>query len=188
MKMFIPALRLSVVLMLVCGLLYPLVTTGVAQLLFPSQANGSLMVQDAKVIGSSLLAQEVKSPGLFQPRASKANYDPTASAGSNRAVASPEYIAEMNQKLATLRQENPALPHQIPADLVTGSGSGLDPDLSPEAALAQIPRISQATGLSKQKLTQLIQDHIQGRQLGIFGEPRVNVMELNLALTTAQKK
>jgi len=188
MKMFIPALRLSVVLMLVCGLLYPLVTTGVAQLLFPSQANGSLMVQDAKVIGSSLLAQEVKSPGLFQPRASKANYDPTASAGSNRAVASPEYIAEMNQKLATLRQENPALPHQIPADLVTGSGSGLDPDLSPEAAEAQIPRISQATGLSKQKLAQLIQDHTQGRQLGIFGEPRVNVMELNLALTTAQKK
>ncbi|MCM3135938.1 potassium-transporting ATPase subunit KdpC [Paenibacillus polysaccharolyticus] len=187
MKMLLPALRLSVVLMLVCGLLYPLVTTGVAQLLFPSQANGSLMVQDAKVIGSSLLAQEVKSPGLFQPRASNANYDPTASAGSNRAVASPEYTAEMNQKLATLRQENPALPHKIPADLVTGSGSGLDPDLSPEAAVAQIPRISQATGLGKKKLAQLIEDHTQGRQLGIFGEPRVNVNELNLALIAEEK-
>lgn len=187
MKMFLPALRLAVVLMLLCGLAYPLVTTGVAQRLFPSQANGSLITQGGKIIGSSLLAQEVKSPGLFQPRASNANYDPTASAGSNRAVASPEYIVEMNQKLAALRQGNPALPHQIPADLVTGSGSGLDPDLSPEAAEAQIPRISQATGLSKQKLAQLIQDHTQGRQLGIFGEPHVNVMKLNLALIAAEK-
>ncbi|WP_434748451.1 potassium-transporting ATPase subunit KdpC [Paenibacillus amylolyticus] len=187
MKMFLPALRLSVVLMLVCGLLYPLVTTGVAQWLFPSQANGSLITQDGKIIGSSLLAQEVKSPGLFQPRASNANYDPTASAGSNRAVASPEYIAEMNQKMAALRQGNPALPHQIPADLVTGSGSGLDPDLSPEAAEAQVARISQATGLSEQQLTQLIQKHTQGRQLGLFGEPRVNVTELNLALIAEEK-
>ncbi|WP_342553790.1 potassium-transporting ATPase subunit KdpC [Paenibacillus sp. FSL R7-0652] len=188
MKMFLPALRLAVVLMLLCGLAYPLVTTGVAQRLFPSQANGSLITQGGKIIGSSLLAQEVKSPGLFQPRASNAKYDPTASAGSNRAVASPEYIAEMNEKLAALRQENPSLPSRIPADLVTGSGSGLDPDLSPEAAEAQIPRISRATGLSEQQLTELIKEHTQGRQLGIFGEPHVNVMELNLALTAAQQK
>ena len=93
----------------------------------------------------------------------------------------------MKQKLAALRQENPALPHPIPADLVTGSGSGLDPDLSPEAAEAQIPRISQATGLSEQKLTQLIQNHTQSRQLGIFGELRVNVNELNLALIAGEK-
>ncbi|PYE44390.1 potassium-transporting ATPase subunit KdpC [Paenibacillus barcinonensis] len=187
MKMFIPALRLSVVLMLLCGLAYPLLTTGVAQWLFPAQANGSLIEREGKIVGSSLLAQEVKSPGLFQPRASSANYDPTASAGSNRAVASPEYIAEMKVKLAALRQENPSVMLQIPADLVTGSGSGLDPDLSPEAAEAQIPRISQATGLSEQQLTQLVKLHTQGRQLGIFGEPRVNVTELNLALMDLEK-
>ncbi|MDM5280401.1 potassium-transporting ATPase subunit KdpC [Paenibacillus silvae] len=187
MKMFIPALRLSVVLMLLCGLAYPLLTTGVAQWLFPAQANGSLITQDGKIIGSSLLAQEVKSPGLFQPRASSANNDATASAGSNRAVASPEYIAEMKEKLAALRKQDPASPQHIPADLVTGSGSGLDPDLSPEAAEAQIPRISRATGLSEQQLAELVKRHTQGRQLGIFGEPRVNVNELNLALINAEK-
>lgn len=182
MNMFLPAVRLSVVLMLICGLIYPLVTTGVAQLLFPSQANGSLITQNEKIIGSSLLAQEIQSPGLFQPRASNAGYDPTASAGSNRAVASVEYISEMKEKMAQLRQENPGL-QQIPADLVTGSGSGLDPDLSPEAAKAQIPRIREATGLSEQQLVQLVNEHTEGRQMGIFGEPRVNVTALNLALT-----
>ena len=186
MKMFLPALRLSMVLMVICGLLYPLVTTGIAQLLFPSQANGSLMIQHEKVIGSSLLAQEIQSPGLFQPRASNANYDPTASAGSNRAVASEGYIGEMKDKIAQLQRENPKL-QQIPADLVTGSGSGLDPDLSPEAAQAQIPRIREVTGLSKQQLTELIKEHTEGRQLGIFGEPRVNVMALNLVLADELK-
>lgn len=181
MNMFLPAIRLSVVLMLICGLIYPLVTTGVAQLLFPAQANGSLITHDEKIIGSSLLAQEIQSPGLFQPRASNAGYDPTASAGSNRAVASEEYIGEMKEKMAQLQQENPGL-KQIPADLVTGSGSGLDPDLSPEAAEAQIPRISEATGLSEQQLVQLVDEHMEGRQMGIFGEPRVNVTALNLAL------
>ncbi|MFK0525952.1 potassium-transporting ATPase subunit KdpC [Paenibacillus illinoisensis] len=182
MKTILPAIRLSVVLMLICGIVYPMVTTAAAQLLFPAEANGSLITQNEKVIGSSLLAQEVKSPAMFQPRASNASYDPTASAGSNRAVASEEYVGEMKDKIAQLRQENPAL-QQIPADLVTGSGSGLDPDLSPEAAKAQIPRISQATGLREQQLVELVEAHVQGRQLGIFGEPRVNVTALNLALT-----
>lgn len=112
MNMFLPAIRLSVVLMLICGLIYPLVTTGVAQLLFPAQANGSLITQDEKIIGSSLLAQEIQSSGLFQPRASNADYDPTASAGSNRAVASEEYIGEMKEKIA----QAPAGKHGIEAD------------------------------------------------------------------------
>lgn len=181
MKQILPAIRMSIVLILICGVFYPLVTTGVAQLLFPKQANGSLVTTDGKTIGSSLLAQEVQSPELFQPRASNANYDGTASAGSNRAVASEAYIIEMKEKVAQLKRDNPAL-QQIPADLVTGSGSGLDPDLSPEAARAQIPRISQTTGLSEQKLFNIVEEHVQGRQLGIFGEPRVNVTALNLAL------
>ncbi|MGF9700584.1 MULTISPECIES: potassium-transporting ATPase subunit KdpC [Paenibacillus] len=186
MKTILPAIRLSILLMLICGVVYPLVTTAAAQLLFPTEAGGSLITQNGKVIGSSLLAQEVKSPAMFQPRASSAGYDPTTSAGSNRAVASEEYIGEITEKAAQLRQENPAL-QQIPADLVTGSGSGLDPDLSPEAAKAQIPRISQATGLSEQQLSKLVEAHIQGRQLGIFGEPRVNVTALNLALAAELK-
>lgn len=186
MKQVLPAIRLSVVLMLICGIIYPLATTGVAQLLFSNQANGSLITQGGKTIGSSLLAQEVKSPGLFQPRASNANYDGTASAGSNRAVASEAYIVEMKEKVAQLKQENPALQY-IPADLVTGSGSGLDPDLSPEAAKAQIPRISQATGLGEQELAKIVEEHTQGRQLGVFGEPRVNVTALNQALTAELK-
>ncbi|WP_440115421.1 potassium-transporting ATPase subunit KdpC [Paenibacillus sp. QZ-Y1] len=186
MKQVLPAIRLSVVLMLICGVLYPLVTTGVAQLIFPKQANGSLITTDGKIIGSSLLAQEVKSLGLFQPRASNANYDGTASAGSTRAVASEAYIIEMKEKVAQLKRDNPGL-QPIPADLVTGSGSGLDPDLSPEAARAQIPRISQTTGLSEQKLSNIVEEHTQGRHLGIFGEPRVNVTALNLALVAEVK-
>ncbi|MFC9712336.1 potassium-transporting ATPase subunit KdpC [Paenibacillus sp. NPDC056933] len=186
MKQVLPAIRLSVVLMLICGIVYPLVTTGVAQLLFPNQANGSLITANGKTIGSALLAQEVKSPGLFQPRASNANYDGTASAGSNRAVASEAYIVEMKEKVAQLKKENPGL-QQIPADLVTGSGSGLDPDLSPEAAKAQIPRISLATGLGEQELVKIVEEHTQGRSLGLFGEPRVNVTALNLALKAELK-
>ncbi|WP_339275604.1 potassium-transporting ATPase subunit KdpC [Paenibacillus sp. FSL W8-0426] len=186
MKMTVIALRLSLVLMLLCGVIYPLATTAVAQLLFPAQANGSLITQQGKVIGSSLLAQKVASPGLFQPRASGAGYDAAASAGSNRAVASEEYADEMMTKIAEIKQENPAL-QTVPADLVTGSGSGLDPDLSPEAAKAQIPRISQATGLDEQRLNQLVNAQIRGRQWGLFGEPRVNVTELNLALLAEMK-
>lgn len=154
MNMFLPAVRLSVVLMLICGLIYPLVTTGVAQLLFPAQANGSLITQDEKIIGSSLLAQDFQSPGLFQPRASSAGYDPTASAGSNRAVASEEYIGEMKEKMAQLQQENPGL-KQIPADLVTGSGSGLDPDLLPKPLRHRSHALAKLRGLVNSSLCNL---------------------------------
>lgn len=180
-------IRVSLVLMLLCGLGYPLVTTGAAQALFPRQADGSLIESSGGVIGSELLAQNVESPKLFQPRASNAKYDPTASAGSNRAVASEDYVQEIAGKIAQVKQENPSLT-VIPADLVTVSGSGLDPDLSPEAAKAQMPRISRATGLSEATLQALVDAHVKGRQLGIFGEPRVNVTELNLALMKQMKE
>ncbi|MBD0383834.1 potassium-transporting ATPase subunit KdpC [Paenibacillus sedimenti] len=181
MKMILTAIRASVVLMLICGLIYPLVTTGVAQAIFPRQADGSLIESGGQIVGSELLAQSVESPKLFHPRGSNAKYDPTASAGSNKAVTSEDYVKGIAEKIDAVKQENPNL-NDIPADLVTNSGSGFDPDLSPEGAKAQVPRISRETGISEQQLVQFIEAHTKGRQLGVFGEPRVNVTELNMEL------
>jgi K+-transporting ATPase ATPase C chain len=167
--------------MLVCGLIYPLVTTGIAQAIFPKQANGSLIESNGTVIGSELLAQNFESPKLFHPRASNAKYDPTSSAGSNVAVASSDYAKGIADKIDALKQENPNL-KDIPAELVTVSGSGFDPDLTPEGAKAQVPRISRETGISETDLNNLIDSHTYSRQLGIFGEPRVNVTDLNIEL------
>ncbi|RAP73183.1 potassium-transporting ATPase subunit KdpC [Paenibacillus montanisoli] len=181
MKTIFTAIRASVVLMLLCGLLYPLVTTGVAGTLFPKQAKGSLIEVNGAYVGSELIAQDFTSRKLFHPRVSNAKYDPTASAGSNVNVTSPDYVNGMLEKIDALKQENPNL-KDIPADLVTVSGSGFDPDLSPEAAKAQVPRISKETGISEQQLNDLVDDHTQSRQLGVFGEPRVNVTEINMSL------
>lgn len=175
------AIRISIVLMILCGLIYPLVTTGIAQAIFPKQANGSLIESNGTVVGSELLAQSFESPKLFHPRASNAKYDPKASAGSNTVVASDDYVKGIADQIDALKKENPNL-KDIPADLVTGTGSGFDPDLSPEAAKAQVPRISSATGIGEQQLNQLIDAHTKSRQLGLFGEPRVNVTELNMEL------
>lgn len=181
MRMILTAFRVSVVLMLVCGLIYPAVTTGFAHVLFSKQADGSLIEANGTIAGSRLLAQNVESPKLFHPRASAAKYDPTASAGSNIAVASADYVKAMADQVAALKKENPKL-KDIPADSVTASGSGFDPDVSPEAAKLQVPRISRETGIGEKQLNRLIESHTKSRQLGIFGEPRVNVMELNLEL------
>ncbi|MGZ6507383.1 MAG: potassium-transporting ATPase subunit KdpC [Tumebacillaceae bacterium] len=181
MKSLFTAVRASVLLMLVCGLLYPLVTTGIAQVLFPHQAEGSLVSDGNKVIGSALIAQDFTSPKMFHPRASAAKYNPTASAATNAAVASPDYVKGIADKVADVKKDNPSLT-DIPADLVTTSGSGFDPDLSPEAAKAQVPRIAKANGMSETQLDQLIDVHTKSRALGVFGEPRVNVLELNRAL------
>lgn len=181
MRMLWTAIRFSAVLMLICGLIYPVVTTGAARALFPAQAEGSLIRENGVVWGSRLLARQVDSPKLFHPRASAAGYDPTASAGSNMAVASSAYIRTIAHKAEALRLENPML-EEIPADLVTGSGSGLDPDLSPAAAVAQTLRISRESGIPREELVSLIHERTKKRQWGVFGEPRVNVMELNLEL------
>ncbi|OCT11068.1 K+-transporting ATPase subunit C [Paenibacillus pectinilyticus] len=181
MKSVVIAVRVSLLFMVVCGLIYPLATTGVAQVLFPKQANGSLIESGGVVVGSELLAQGFESPKLFHPRESAAKYDPTASSGSNRAVASSDYAAELANKIAALKEENPTLT-DIPADLVTVSGSGFDPDLSLEGAKAQVPRISAATGVSVGDLNGLIDRLSKTRQFGILGEPRVNVTELNSEL------
>jgi potassium-transporting ATPase KdpC subunit len=176
------AIRASLLLMILCGLIYPLATTGVSQLLFHKQAEGSLVIRNGKVQGSELLSQGFNSPQWFHPRASAAKYDPTASAATNAAVASKEYIKTVEENVENLKNENKNISNRIPADLVTTSGSGFDPDLSPEAAKAQAPRIAQAKGISQDRLLSLINKHTKGRSLGIFGEPRVNVLELNIAL------
>ncbi|WCN38369.1 potassium-transporting ATPase subunit KdpC [Aneurinibacillus uraniidurans] len=181
------AFRTSLILMLLCGLIYPLATTAVAQVLFPHQAEGSLVTENGHIVGSELLAQNFTSPKLFHPRASAANYDPTASAATNAAVASPDYVKTVKQAIHTVQQDNPALVSSIPADLVTTSGSGFDPHLSPAAARAQIPRIAKATGLTEEKLNQLVDAHTENRSLGIFGEPRVNVLALNQDLLSSIK-
>ncbi|MEH7332853.1 potassium-transporting ATPase subunit KdpC [Neobacillus drentensis] len=182
MRSFMVALRASLFLMILCGLIYPLATTAVAQVLFHKQAEGSLVTQNGKVQGSELLAQEFKGPQWFHPRASAAKYNPTASAATNAAVASKDYINTVKDNVKQLKKENGNMGNTIPADLVTTSGSGFDPDLSPEAAKAQVPRIAKAMSVSEDRLEKLIKEHTKGRQLGIFGEPRVNVLELNMAL------
>jgi K+-transporting ATPase ATPase C chain len=181
MKLLWVAIRTSVVLLIICGLLYPLVTTGIAQVLFPKQANGSLVEANGVVQGSELLAQSFASAKLFHSRASAAKYDPTSSSGSNQAVASDDYIKGIKDQVDAIKQENPGL-QDIPADLVTTSGSGFDPDLSIEGARSQVIRISKETGLTEAALNKLIDDTSQSRQLGVFGEPRVNVFQLNREL------
>jgi K+-transporting ATPase ATPase C chain len=168
--------------MILCGLIYPLATTAVAQVLFHDQAEGSLIKQNGKVQGSELIAQGFKGPQWFHPRASAAKYDPTASAATNAAVASNDYIKTVQKDVNQVKKEDPNIGNSIPADLVTTSGSGFDPDLTPEAAKAQVPRIAKSRNVSEAQLQALVNEHTKGRQLGIFGEPRVNVLELNMAL------
>ncbi|MBM7656080.1 potassium-transporting ATPase subunit KdpC [Neobacillus cucumis] len=182
MRTIMTAIRTSVFLMILCGLIYPLVTTGFAQVLFPKQAEGSLVTQNGKIQGSELLAQGFNGPQWFHPRASAAKYDPTASAATNAAVASNAYVKTVSDKIEQIRKENPNIGDTIPDDLVTTSGSGFDPDLSPEAAKSQVPRITKTRGVSEDRILTLINEHTKGRSLGIFGEPRVNVLELNMAL------
>jgi potassium-transporting ATPase KdpC subunit len=182
MRSFLVALRASLFLLILCGLIYPLATTAVAQVLLHKQAEGSLVTQNGKVVGSELLAQGFKGPQWFQPRASAAKYDPTASAATNADVASSDYIKTVKNNVGQIKKEDPNLENSIPADLVTTSGSGFDPDITPEAAKAQVIRIAKASGISQNQLITLINQHIEGRSLGIFGEPRVNVLKINLAL------
>jgi potassium-transporting ATPase KdpC subunit len=165
------------------GIVYPLVVTGLAQLMFPKQANGQLIVQGGKLVGSHLLGQPFTQPGYFYSRpsaAGAAGYDPTASGGSNLGPTNKMLIDRVNGSVKTLQPTNPNTP--IPADLVTTSGSGLDPDISPAAAEFQIPRVAHERGLSEQDVRALVQKHTEGRQFGFLGEPRVHVLDLNLEL------
>jgi K+-transporting ATPase ATPase C chain len=178
-----PALVLLLLFTLLLGGAYPLAITGIGQLLFSKQASGSLLERDGKLIGSALLGQNFAEPRYFHGRPSAAGasgYDAAASSGSNYGPSSKILQARIAGDLARLQAENPGTP--VPADLVTASASGLDPDISPEGALFQVPRVARARGLSEDAVRQLVAVHTQGRWLGILGEPRVNVLALNLAL------
>jgi len=179
------AFRFTLLLTILTGLIYPGVVTGLCQLLFPELANGSLVVVDGKIVGSALLAQNFSKPEYFHPRPSAAGndgYDATASNGPNLGPTNQKLIDRVKADVAKFRAENPSYEGPIPADMLTASASGLDPHISPASALAQAPRVAQARGVTLDQVKQLIAAHTQGRRLGFFGEPRVNVLLLNLDL------
>jgi K+-transporting ATPase ATPase C chain len=194
MKHIRPAIVMIVAMTVITGLIYPLLMTGIARAVFPYQANGSLIEKDGKVIGSALIGQNFTSDKYFHGRPSATTEtdpkDPTKtvpvpyaadnSAGSNLAPTSKALVDRVKDDAAKLAQENPGKP--IPVDLVTTSASGLDPDITPAGALFQVPRVAKARGLTEDKVRQLVEDQTTGRLLGIIGEPRVNVLKLNLAL------
>ena len=187
-----PAVVLTLLLTVLTGLIYPAVITGLAQLIFPYQANGSLHYVNGKLVGSDLIGQYWTSAKYFHGRpsatvsAATGTPEPYAadnSTASNLGPTSKTLIQTVQQRIAELKKENPnAPPGPVPVDLVTSSGSGLDPDITIAAALYQVPRVAQARGLSQSVVQQLVMDHVQGRFLGIFGEPYVSVLDLNLAL------
>src|ERR1700739_3121039 len=181
-KQFLVAIGYTLVTTIIFGLFYPLVVTGLSQLLFPVQANGSLIVKNGPVIGSRLLGQSFSSDKYFHPRPSNAGngYDPLSSGGSNLGPTNQALVTRVARDVAKLQEENPGVP--IPTDLVMASGSGLDPDISPASAAFQVARVAKARGVSEDQIRRIVAKHTQGRQWGVLGEARVNVLELNLEL------
>ena len=181
------AIRFTLVTAVLLGVAYPLAVTGVASLIFPHKAAGSLILKDGQIIGSELLSQSFTADKYFHPRPSAAGngYDATSSGPSNLAQSNQALVTRIQGSIDKLAKENPSRP--VPIDLVTTSGSGLDPDITPDAAYFQVPRIAKARNMPEDKVIQLIGQQTAPRQLGILGEPRVNVLDLNLALDSLNK-
>ena len=179
----ITAILMTVVTTVLVGFVYPMLVTGLAQVLFHDKANGQLIVQDGKTIGSRIIAQPFTGAGYFHPRGSAAGnngYDAANSGGTNYGPTNQKFVDRVKTDVSAAQAENPGKP--IPADYVTTSASGLDPDITPANAEFQTPRVAKERGISEAQLTALVQQHTEGRQFGFFGEPRVNVLELNLDL------
>jgi K+-transporting ATPase ATPase C chain len=187
-KNLITSVLMTLVTTVLFGLLFPLVITGLAQVLFPNQANGQLLIRHGNIVGSRLIGQSFTSPGYFHSRPSSAGtgYDAANSGGSNLGPTNQTLVARVQGDADRLQPENPRAP--IPMDLLTTSGSGLDPQISPEAAEFQVPRIARERGLSEDAVREMIRQHTESRQFGFLGEPRVNVLELNLALDEKSPK
>ncbi|MDC8015605.1 potassium-transporting ATPase subunit KdpC [Tahibacter soli] len=183
---YAPALIWCAVLVVFCGLFYPVVSTVLGGALFPHQATGSLIERDGRVVGSRLVAQPFADARYFQPRPSAAGYDPKAASGSNLASSNPALRERIAKDSAAVAARDGVAPLQIPSDLVTASGSGLDPDISPAAAHVQAARVAQARGLTYAHVEAAIKAHTRKPTLGVFGAARVNVLELNLALDASQ--
>ena len=185
MKIIRPAIVSLFVFTIITGILYPLAVTGIAQLIFPGQANGSIIVKNGKPVGSSLIGQPFDDPKYFWGRLSATSpfpYNSASSSGSNLAQTNPALVKQAKERISALREADPQATASVPADLATASGSGLDPHISPAAAEYQIKRVAKARGMDEAKVRTLVTNYTEGRQLGIFGEPRVNVLKLNLAI------
>lgn len=185
-----PALTMLLILIVLTGLVYPLAVTGLAQLFFPDQANGSLIVRDGKVIGSRLIGQYFDKPEYFWSRPSATApipYNAAASGGSNLGPTNPVLIDAVKARVAALRDADPGNDSPIPVDLVTASGSGLDPHISPAAALYQVKRVARTRGLDEAIVQTLVTEHTEERQFKLLGERRVNVLQLNLALDALRR-
>ena len=184
-QQLLPGLRMTLVLTVLTGLIYPLAVTGLCQVFFRDKANGSLITVNDQVVGSALIGQNFSKARYFQPRPSAAGndgYDGTASGGSNLGPTNQKLIDRVKASVDKFHKENPSYTGPLPADLVTMSGSGLDPHISPASAVAQVDRVARARGLSVDQIRSLIDAHMEGRDLGFLGEPRVNVLLLNMDL------
>jgi len=188
-QQILPGLRLNIFATILLGILYPLAITGICQIVFPHQANGSLITRENQAIGSQLIGQTFAKPEYFQPRLSAAGngYDATSSGASNYGPTNQKLIDRVKASIEKFRKENPDYQGAIPADLVTASASGLDPHISPASAGAQAPRVAKARGVAVDQVTSLIARFTEGPTFGVLGEPRVNVLQLNLALDDATR-
>jgi potassium-transporting ATPase KdpC subunit len=181
-KNLVTSVLMTIATTILLGIVYPLVVTGISQLLFPKKANGQVIEANGKIVGSRIIGQTFTSPGYFHSRPSAAGngYDATASNGSQWGPTNQKLVDRVKSDVAAAQTENPGTP--IPIDLVTASGSGLDPEISPASAAFQIPRIAKVRGISETQIRELVAGHTENRQWGFLGEPRVNVLELNLEL------